>query len=1014
MLDGHLKTGMAQNATFGNMRLETEMYGCSLLVTTIMLLIYIACLRTLGFSNLDARQNDIADVHPGTCDWFFETGEFCTWRDRVDLSANNSVLWLKGKPGAGKSTLMKYIFNYCKDRFDNQLTVAYFFNARGDQLEKTCLGMLRSIVYQLIQRDSAVQSRFVQHFLDREKMYEAGKFEWRPSDLRDFVMSELGRRIARPVVLLIDALDECSESDVRSVVGFLENVSIKASHSGTTVRICLSSRHYPSISMNKKLELILENKKEHQEDIASYVREKLESKDEKLHDEIERKSNGVFLWAILVVAILNKASYAGRIEEMEQTLDTLPGDLEDVFEAMLGRDETHKAETVLMLQFVLFSVRPPTPEELFFGVMIEVAPQLGGPWDQTRIMSQSIERRIIDSSKGLIEIRKGDKSEVQFIHRSVNDFLHRSQRLCRLDPTLAPDASQASHKRLWSCCWKYIEQFDMTRTSQEDFLNARAGYPFLEYALAFVLGFANKALPSDRFIHERKARPRWLSLFYSQPRSTAADDDILQWLRQHGKWFRWWKQAMACFRPRYVDIWLEVGIEILYISALNGWKGIVRVLLDAGAEVNAQGGQYGNALQAASYQGSRETVQLLLNAGADVNAQGGEPGNALQAASLYGSQETVQLLLDAGAEVNAQGGEYGNALQAASYRRSQETVQLLLDAGAEVNAQGGEYGNALQAASCRGPQETVQLLLDAGAEVNAQGGEYGNALQAASCRGPQETVQLLLDAGADVNAQGGQYGNALQAASYRGSQETVQLLLDAGAEVNAQGGEYGNALQAASCRGPQETVQLLLDAGAEVNAQGGEYGNALQAASCRGPQETVQLLLDAGAEVNAQGGEYGNALQAASCRGPQETVQLLLDAGAEVNAQGGEYGNALQAASCRGPQETVQLLLDAGAEVNAQGGQYGNALQAASYQGSQEKVQLLLDAGAEVNAQGGQYGNALQAASLDGSQETVQLLLNAGAEVNAQGGKHGTAIQAALTESHHAIIGLLRKNGAKA
>jgi ankyrin repeat protein len=45
--------------------------------------------------------------------------------------------------------------------------------------------------------------------------------------------------------------------------------------------------------------------------------------------------------------------------------------------------------------------------------------------------------------------------------------------------------------------------------------------------------------------------------------------------------------------------------------------------LRRGADVNAQGGQYGNALQAASNGGHKEIVKLLLERGADVNAQGG-------------------------------------------------------------------------------------------------------------------------------------------------------------------------------------------------------------------------------------------------------------------------------------------------------------------------------------------------------------------------------------------------------
>jgi ankyrin repeat protein len=103
-------------------------------------------------------------------------------------------------------------------------------------------------------------------------------------------------------------------------------------------------------------------------------------------------------------------------------------------------------------------------------------------------------------------------------------------------------------------------------------------------------------------------------------------------------------------------------------------------------------------------------VQMLLDEGAEVNAQGGHYGNVLQAASSGGHEKVVQMLLNKGAEVNAQGGHYGNILQAASSGGQEKMVQMLLDEGAEVNAQGGGYSNALQAASSEGHETVVQIL----------------------------------------------------------------------------------------------------------------------------------------------------------------------------------------------------------------------------------------------------------------------------------------------------------------
>ena len=462
----------------------------------------------------------------------------------------------------------------------------------------------------------------------------------------------------------------------------------------------------------------------------------------------------------------------------------------------------------------------------------------------------------------------------------------------------------------------------------------------------------------------------------------------------------------------------------LHAAAWAGNTEAVRLLLDKEADVNAQGGEYGNALQAATYGGNIEAVRLLLDKGADVNAQGGKYGSALQAAALKGNIETVRFLLDQGADVNAQGGWYGNALQAAAaaVEFNIETVRFLLDKGADVHAQGGEYGSALQASASKGNIEAVRLLLDKGADVNAQGGFYGNALQAAAVAVEHniEAVRFLLDKGADVNAQGGEYGSALQAAASKGNVEFVRLLLDKGADVNAQGGFYGNALQASAWNGNIEVVRLLLDEGADVNAQGGEYGSALQGVAAVGRFhevniEVFRLLLDKGADVNAQGGQYGNALNAAASKGSTEAVRLLLDKGADVNAQGRKYGNALHAAAAsKGNIEAMQFLLDKGVDVNAQGGRYGNALQAAASNGNIESMQFLLDKGADINMQGGKYGNALQAAAVavEYNIEAVRFLLDKGADVNAQGGKYGSALQAAVSKGNIEVIQFLLDKGA--
>ncbi|KAJ1324752.1 ankyrin repeat domain-containing protein 50 [Microdochium nivale] len=1012
-----------------NLHRHTYMMAENLTVNLIT-----AYLRSLAFGEIHARRHDIAVAHPDTCEWLFQTPEFRQWCDPNDRHTHFGVLWIKGKPGAGKSTLMKHAFSrFQKDTFCNYIIVAHFFNARGFALEKTPLGLLRSIVYQLLQ-DEEVYSLFEPLLRDKELSNPTGTWEWRLGELQDIVQAVLTQPRPRPLLLLVDALDECGESQARQVVEFLESLSICAFRTGTPLQICLSSRHYPSIGMNKVIELVVEKRQDHRADIAKYVSDKLRIRNAAIEFEITERANSVFLWVVIVVSILNKAYDEGRVEAMQKTLDEVPDELDKLFGSIL-ENISDVAETLLILQWVLFSRRPLKLSELFVAVFQGVAPP---PLD---LMKQ----RITTSSRGLVEVRSGKSETVQFIHLSVEDFLYRRKKLSEIDPTLGPEPIALSHGRLWTRCWACIDQAT-TKTMDE----AKRSDPFLEYAANNILHHADLALSVETVkANQDDNSPR--SLGPSQEVS------IKNWLRRTDTWFHWWKMFLIKIDDEKKQLLDEQGAGLLYISALFELPNLLRASLEV-FDIDAKGGHYGTALGAACHRGNYHIAVLLIQSGADINAQGGYYGYALQAACCCGTLLITNLLIQKGANVNAQGGKYGNALHAACRLEvfDKWMVKLLIDAGADVNAQGGRYGTALQATcaptnprSSRLPgipnspgteqynESVVKMLLDAGTEVNVQGKKYPS--DGRHSREQESIVKLLLDNGANANAQGGEYGNALQAAcEIEGQNEqtesVVKLLLDSGADVNAQDGYYGNALQAASSGSPR-LLKLLLDAGAHVNAQGGEDGNALLAACQWGINaQSVKLLLDAGANVNAQGGKYGTALQAAcSLWGEQiewdeeseceeehisvsSVVILLLDAGADVNAQGGRYGtgNALQAASSRGFQDVVELLLDAGADVNAQGGYYGNALQAASYEGHQDVVQLLLDAGADVNAQGGYYGNALQAASYEGHQDVVQLLLDAGADVNAQGGRYGNALQAASSRGYQDVVELLLDAGATA
>jgi ankyrin repeat protein len=456
---------------------------------------------------------------------------------------------------------------------------------------------------------------------------------------------------------------------------------------------------------------------------------------------------------------------------MEKALASLPRDLDETYRCMMESIPTeHQNDAIRLLQFLVHSKRPLKLAEAKEVIATQIENESQGFDIKRRLFCDT---DVLDHCSSLVTVVH---AELHLAHFSVKEYLLGEDRF------KIPTASIS----ITRTCLTYLTDINGShREIMRDF-------PMATYAAKIWTEHAVLAQASEdivratvRFLEKEATFQRWARLY-------EADSD---WGDDPG-------------RPR--------GSR-LYYSCIVGLVALAGDLIDKGANVNARGGKYGNALQAASLGGYQNIVNLLLDKGADVNAQGGLYGSALQVASFGGYQNIVNLLLDKGADVNARGGLYYNALQAASLWGYQEIVNLLLDRGADINARGGFYGNALQAALLGGYQNIVKLLLDRGADVNVQGGKYGNALQAASFRGYQEIVNLLLKREADVNAQGGKYGNALHAASFKGYQEIVDLLLDREVDVNAQGGKYGNALHAASFRGHQEIVNLLQRSGANTN-----------------------------------------------------------------------------------------------------------------------------------------------------------------------------------------------------
>ncbi|CAG8397932.1 unnamed protein product [Penicillium salamii] len=101
------------------------------------------------------------------------------------------------------------------------------------------------------------------------------------------------------------------------------------------------------------------------------------------------------------------------------------------------------------------------------------------------------------------------------------------------------------------------------------------------------------------------------------------------------------------------------AMSALYLAAFNGHEHEVHSILGMDkSDINTPDDTTTYPVMWASLNGHDRVVKLLLDEGADVNAQGGEYGNSLQAACSGGYAKIAHMLLERGVNINVRGGEY--------------------------------------------------------------------------------------------------------------------------------------------------------------------------------------------------------------------------------------------------------------------------------------------------------------------------------------------------------------------
>ena len=384
---------------------------------------------------------------PGTCNWFLRHRSFQTWRE----DASSRLLWVSANPGCGKSVLSKCLVEEKLATLDPEhATICYFFFKDISPDSRSITKALSAILHQLFTRKPNLVEHAVSAF-DENGAEISSMF----SAMWEILENAAADLKAGEIVCVLDALDECEESQQIILIEKLKAFHSKERHSGVRkqkLRFLLTSRPYrnirtqfhslirqfPTIHLSgddesdlikEEIDLVI------QSEVSAIASERCfdTETEEYLLKQLLIIENRTYLWLHLILDQIRSSDNAGNKKAIRKEIQSIPHSVSKAYESILAKTKDRSLATRL-LHFIVGAETALTLEELNVAMSIE---DESGSYKDLELESPAAFEVRIKSICGLFIYT--DRSKVFLIHRTAKEFLMesgRSQTSCRDVATL--------------------------------------------------------------------------------------------------------------------------------------------------------------------------------------------------------------------------------------------------------------------------------------------------------------------------------------------------------------------------------------------------------------------------------------------------------------------------------------------------------------------------------------------------------------------------------------------------
>lgn len=469
------------------------------------------CLQAFRTTNYETQKNLNPISAAGTCLWCLDNKKFRKWRAKTV----SCLLWVTADPGCGKSVLSKFLADK-ELQATRARSTCYFFFKDDNEDQKTATNALCALLHQLFSQKPELLGHAVEVFnRNGEGLLKNIDLLW------NLLATVSADPQAGEIICILDALDECKESELKMLLQKLCSFYEEQVRPSTkmTLKFLVTSRPLQYIAdefndLSQKIPTIQLAGEEETDQISSEINIVIENELARMQQKwqlseptiyalqqgFSKVKHRTYLWLKLVFELIRKDLNSVTRKGREKIFDTIPDSVNAAYTAILDKS-TDKDQAKKLLQIVCAATRPLSVKEMSIAMSIQEDDRT---YEGIEIPSKEYSQRWIRNLCGLfVSVVNG---RVYLLHQTAKEFLIAQSDLS--SSTVASGGTwqhslsiQDSNLRLaYSCIW-YLRLEDFRRKnyiSQEELrINQLVSkYDFLDYsALNWAVHFRAAMIP---------------------------------------------------------------------------------------------------------------------------------------------------------------------------------------------------------------------------------------------------------------------------------------------------------------------------------------------------------------------------------------------------------------------------------------------------------------------------------------------------------------------------------------